>query len=252
MQQPRQKDRPSSTAIPTATSVTTMSSLSASPYDSYSTASHPNRQHAYGTGTMRRETKLKRAQAEGQNYVPPQAENGRTHLSSTHFSHSAQVSLFNQYLDSHSPFSDSKASKPSESYDKTISRRRQIQQAPTNTWVQPSENNHLESFQPLQQHGPLPSAIASQPKSPQAVTTDRWNQFPSACLDAATRGANMQHMRREWMLWDFVVAFLQDLPSNIRTLDLWENFSKEAEVDKIDIHVGRNNERLPRATIRFR
>jgi hypothetical protein len=71
-------------------------------------------------------------------------------------------------------------------------------------------------------------------------------------LDARTRSVNLQHTRPEWTTWDFVDLFLSNLPPGIRTVDLWNNFKKEGEVDSIDIFVTRDGRKDNKARLRFR
>lgn len=71
-------------------------------------------------------------------------------------------------------------------------------------------------------------------------------------LDARTRATNLQHTRAEWTTWDFVDLFVTNLPPGIRTVDLWNNFKREGEVDLIDIFVTRSGQKDTKGRLRFR
>lgn len=84
------------------------------------------------------------------------------------------------------------------------------------------------------------------------VNSNTRSQRVEGYLDARTRATNVQHTRPEWMTWDFVDLFLTDLPPQIRTVDLWNNFKKEGEVDLIDVFVTRGGQKDTKARLRFR
>lgn len=71
-------------------------------------------------------------------------------------------------------------------------------------------------------------------------------------LDARTRAVNLQHIKPEWTTWDFVDLYLSKLPPGIKTVDLWNNFKKEGEVDLVEIFVTRGGQKDTRGKVRFR
>lgn len=81
---------------------------------------------------------------------------------------------------------------------------------------------------------------------------NRTSQDGPGHIDARTRAINLQHTRPEWTTWDFVDLFLNTLPQGIRTVDLWNNFKKEGEVDFVDIFVTRSGQKDTKARLRFR
>jgi hypothetical protein len=108
-------------------------------------------------------------------------------------------------------------------------------------------------------------ASTSPPPSPHHHLVDEFNfmtdtnmnsnhpsQRASGYIDPRTRALNLQHTRPEWMTWDFVDLFLSNLPPGIRTVDIWNNFKQEGQVDFIDIFVTRSGQKDTKARLRFR
>ncbi|KAF7512284.1 hypothetical protein GJ744_001852 [Endocarpon pusillum] len=83
-------------------------------------------------------------------------------------------------------------------------------------------------------------------------TTMYSNRRAEGYLDAKTRAVNLQHTKPEWTTWDFLDLFISNLPSGIKTVDLWRNFKREGEVDLIDIFVTRGGQKDTKARLRFR
>ncbi len=81
---------------------------------------------------------------------------------------------------------------------------------------------------------------------------DHVSQKAPGYIDSRTRAMNLQHTRPEWTTWDFVDLFLNNLPPGIKTVDLWNNFKVEGQVDLIDIFVTRSGQKDSKARLRFR
>lgn len=74
----------------------------------------------------------------------------------------------------------------------------------------------------------------------------------SGYLDPRTRANNLAHTRPEWTTWDFVDLFVSNLPPEIRTVDLWDNFKKEGNIDSIDIFVTKAGQKDNKARVTFK
>jgi hypothetical protein len=102
----------------------------------------------------------------------------------------------------------------------------------------PFHSHHLNNFQPLTPSSAMPFNMTAH-SSP-------------GYLDARTRAINVALTRPEWTTWDFVDLFITNLPPGVRTVDLWNTFRVEGEVNFIDIFVTRGGEKDTKARLRFR
>lgn len=159
---------------------------------------------------------------------------------------SEQVRPFDAFVDVPSPFAkqkiDAKTKDSSDSHHRGLTV--ELTYAPTPV---PAPNLTPSSLSP--RHNLVNEAHFI---SDHNMYSHRTPQRIEGYLDTRTRAANLQHTRPEWMTWDFVDLFLSNLPPGIRTVDLWNNFKKEGEVDTIDIFVTRDGQKDNKARLRFR
>jgi hypothetical protein len=162
---------------------------------------------------------------------------------------SEQARPFDAFVDVPSPFAKRKVVAKSQS---SSEQNHTIQPKFTNTSIPvstPQPHPHPTS--------PLPCPYPSSGNETGFSTDAKMDPYRMRAgfgghLDARTRADNLLHTRPEWTTWDFVDLFLCNLPPAIRTVDLWNNFSKEGKVDLIDIFVTRGGQKDNKATVRFR
>jgi hypothetical protein len=165
---------------------------------------------------------------------------------------SEQVRPFDAFVDIPSPFAKQKIVAKSHGYHNPTASTTDRQNVDTSfTDTRPTSiPDFNRTFPPPSPYRNLSNECDLIPDND--MNPDRASQRTEGYLDARTRSANLQHTRPEWTTWDFVDLFLSNLPPRIRTVDIWNNFKKEGEVDLIDIFVTRGGQKDNKGRLRFR
>ena len=183
----------------------------------------------------------------------PPVQHGASRVLLAFSQSSEQGRPFDAFVNAPSPFAKQRATAKTKAYAKSDGK--------VDTKLTTTSNSRNQSYHTSPSSTPPPSP----PPSPSHDSVNEIDFTPDTnmysnrtpprvegYLDARTRAANLQHTRPEWTTWDFVDLFLTSLPPGTRTVDLWNNFKEEGEVDTIDIFVTRGGQKDTKARLRFR